>query len=81
LRYAGRVGSGFGAAEHVSLMRKLRSIRKNENPFVDALPRGPIVMNFVDPVLVGEVEFRGWTDAGRPAPTGVQRPARRQAGV
>ncbi|MBC8108696.1 MAG: DNA ligase, partial [Anaerolineae bacterium] len=63
-RYAGRVGSGFGAATHVSLMRTLRAIRTDRNPFVDPLPRGPIKMNFVEPVLVGEVEFHGWTDAG-----------------
>ncbi|CAN5661867.1 hypothetical protein BH09PLA1_BH09PLA1_36350 [soil metagenome] len=63
-RYAGRVGSGFNAATHVELMRRVRSIRTKRNPFADPLPRGPIAINFVEPVFVGEVEFRGWTDAG-----------------
>ena len=63
LRYAGRVGSGFGAAEHVSLMRKLRQIETTVNPFADALPRDGTTKHYVEPVLVGEVEYRGWTDA------------------
>jgi len=63
-KYAGRVRSGFAAAEHVSLMRELRTIQTTSNPFDDTLPRGPVVMNFVVPELVCEVEFRGWTEAG-----------------
>jgi bifunctional non-homologous end joining protein LigD len=62
-RYAGRVGSGFGAADHVTLMRTLRVIKSNKSPFDTPLPRGSVVMHFVKPALVVEVEFRGWTDA------------------
>lgn len=63
LRYAGRVGSGFGAAQHLALMKKLRAIETKKNPFSDPLPRDGTPRHFVEPVLVGEVEFRGWTDA------------------
>jgi bifunctional non-homologous end joining protein LigD len=63
LRYAGRVGSGFGAVHHLALMKKLRAIETKRNPFADPLPRDGTPRHFVVPVLVGEVEFRGWTDA------------------
>jgi bifunctional non-homologous end joining protein LigD len=63
LRYAGRVGSGFGTAAHVELLRKLRSIKSGTNPFTDPLPRDGTPRYFVEPDLVAEVEFRGWTDA------------------
>jgi bifunctional non-homologous end joining protein LigD len=63
LRYAGRVGSGFGTAEHLALLKKLKPIRTDVNPFADPLPRHANKKHFVQPILVGEVEFRGWTDA------------------
>src|SRR3954451_13755393 len=62
LRYAGRVGSGFGTAEHLSLLKKLKPIQTDVSPFADPLPRDANKKHFVEPVLVGEVEFRGWTD-------------------
>jgi bifunctional non-homologous end joining protein LigD len=62
LRYAGKVGTGFGEEDLVRLAERLKPLRRDSSPFVGRQPeRGSI---FVEPKLVAEVEFGEWTRAG-----------------
>ena len=63
LRYAGGVGTGFNAAIHASLTRKLKAGTLNANPFVDRLPNKGVL--FVKPELVAEVGYRRWPDGAQ----------------
>lgn len=62
LRHAGRVGTGFSAALARDLVRRLKPLAMRSSPFAEKLDatqrRGA---KWVEPVLVAEVEFRGWT--------------------
>lgn len=66
LRYAGRVGTGFNAASLEEIRGRLDDIGAGkpafESPPTGAEARG---VHWVEPVLVAEVAFRGWTEAGR----------------
>ena len=62
LRYAGKVGTGFDAAELRALRERLEALRREGSPFEGRQPeRGAI---FAEPELVCEVEFSEWTRAG-----------------
>lgn len=65
LRYAGRVGTGFGEASLKTLHEQLRKLVRDESPLerklTAAQARG---VAWVDPQLVGEVEFAEWTREG-----------------
>ncbi|HEY7998472.1 MAG TPA: DNA ligase D [Pseudolabrys sp.] len=67
LHYAGRTGTGFTHATARELYRKLKALKRN-GPAFDAVPaeergvRGPI---WVEPKLVAEVDFHGWTHGDR----------------
>jgi bifunctional non-homologous end joining protein LigD len=75
LRYAGRVGTGFDAAERRRLLTRLQSVARAPEhgagrrasgsvaPFADA-PALPAA-TWVDPALVCEVEYGELTDAGK----------------
>ena len=64
LRYAGKVGTGFGRATLESLGRRLRELERDDSPFADAhpIPRGT---HWVEPELVGQIGFAEWTRDGR----------------
>jgi bifunctional non-homologous end joining protein LigD len=62
LRYAGKVGTGFGAADLRLLAERLEPLRLETSPFDGRQP--PKGANFVEPQLVAEVEFTEWTSAG-----------------
>lgn len=62
LRFAGRVGSGIGAAERAALDARLGPLRRATSPF-DATPRLPDPV-WVAPEVVIEVAFHEWTNAG-----------------
>jgi bifunctional non-homologous end joining protein LigD len=66
LAYAGHVGTGFTQADLVLLGRLLAPLRRDTPPFATPVPpehaRGVV---WVQPRLVVEVEFAGWTSAGR----------------
>jgi bifunctional non-homologous end joining protein LigD len=62
LRYAGRVGTGFDAAELGRLSGLLAPLAREDSPFAGAQP--PRGAHFVEPRLVCEVEFTEWTRAG-----------------
>lgn len=65
LRYAGRVGTGFGERVARVLQRQLQTVAAQRSPFhgADAPAGGPDV-RWVHPSLVAEIEFAGWTDGG-----------------
>jgi len=66
LAYAGHVGTGFTASTLALLGRLLAPLRRDSPPFATPIPaehaRDAI---WVQPWLVADVEFRGWTSAGR----------------
>ncbi|GAA3732242.1 non-homologous end-joining DNA ligase [Streptomyces tremellae] len=62
LRYAGAVGSGLSGGERDELARYFRVLARETSPFV-----GPVDVpapHWVEPRLVAEVTFSGWTAAG-----------------
>jgi bifunctional non-homologous end joining protein LigD len=65
LVYAGRVGTGFTNESLRALTRKLKDLCAKESsfkkPLTSAQRRG---VTWVEPKLVGEVEFTEWTDEG-----------------
>jgi bifunctional non-homologous end joining protein LigD len=60
LRFAGGVGSGFDERELKRLQRELRARARETSPFTGTQP--PRGARFVEPELVAEIEFTGWTD-------------------
>jgi bifunctional non-homologous end joining protein LigD len=61
LRYAGRVGTGFSGKELTELVKRLKPLARESNPFGRKGPRGA---NYVEPLLVAEIEFRELTSEG-----------------
>ena len=62
LRYAGRVGTGFDRTTAAGLLRRLRALRIDRSPFGgEGAPRKTPDVTWVEPVLVAEIEFAGWT--------------------
>ncbi len=63
LIYAGKVGTGFKDEDRTALRQKLRRLGRSTPPFAPAtdLPEA----FFVRPVLVVDIEYRGWTQVGR----------------
>jgi bifunctional non-homologous end joining protein LigD len=62
LKYAGKVGTGFAAADLKLLRERLAPLERDGSPFDGRQPeKGSI---FVEPELVAEVEFSEWTNAG-----------------
>ena len=62
LRYAGKVGTGFGAADLKLLRERLEPLQRKESPFDGRQPEK--ASRFVEPELVAQVEFNEWTNAG-----------------
>ncbi|MGH2832727.1 MAG: DNA ligase D, partial [Solirubrobacteraceae bacterium] len=62
LRYAGRVGSGFSERQIEDLTAVLAAQARSDSPF--SLGQPPAQAHFVDPELVAEIEFSGWTKQG-----------------
>jgi bifunctional non-homologous end joining protein LigD len=62
LVYVGRVGTGYSAPKVEMLLPKLRKLETKKSPFVsiDAAGRRGEV-HWVEPELVAEIEFTGWT--------------------
>lgn len=64
LRYAGRVGTGYTETRLEHLAKDFRT-RARKTPPVDDIP--PAIArhaHFIEPELVAEIEFRGWTRDG-----------------
>ncbi len=62
LVYAGRVGSGFTEETLGTTMRELRQLERDDSPFEGRQP--PRGTNFVEPLLVAQVQFAEWTRTG-----------------
>ncbi|MCC7345787.1 MAG: DNA ligase D [Variibacter sp.] len=67
LRYAGRVGTGFSHESARDLFKTLQPLRTGKTPLaaVPAEERGARKARWVAPVLVAEVDLRGWTHGDR----------------
>ncbi len=62
LRYAGKVGTGFGARDLRLLRERLEPLEAESSPFTGRQPAKGA--SFVEPRLVAEVDFSEWTNAG-----------------
>jgi bifunctional non-homologous end joining protein LigD len=63
LRYVGRVGTGFTEATLEDLYGRLQKLDRRTSPFEKALAgRSAKGVHWVEPRLVAEVAFGGWTD-------------------
>jgi bifunctional non-homologous end joining protein LigD len=63
LRYAGKVGTGFGRETLRDLAARLAPLRREDSPFADAPPLRSAT--WVEPRLVAQVGFTEWTRDGR----------------
>ncbi|HEY6731107.1 MAG TPA: non-homologous end-joining DNA ligase [Solirubrobacterales bacterium] len=63
LRYGGKVGTGFKAADLTDLNQRLAPLERKTSPF-GAGPTAPKNAHFVEPQLVAEFEFRELTAEG-----------------
>jgi bifunctional non-homologous end joining protein LigD len=65
LVHVGQVGTGFNPRNSKDLLKQLKATATSKSPFAgqDA-PRKQKDWNWVKPLLVGEIEFSGWTGAG-----------------
>ena len=65
LVYVGRVGTGFGRDKANALMKRLRPLARDVNPFGgENAPRKRTTFNGSSRELVAEIEFAGWTGSG-----------------
>jgi bifunctional non-homologous end joining protein LigD len=63
LRYGGKVGTGFKAADLAELNKRLAPLERKTSPF-EAGPKPPKGAHFAEPQLVAEFEFRELTAEG-----------------
>ncbi len=63
LVYAGKVGSGFTERDRKDLYELFEEKRRPDSPFAGG--EGEKAARYVDPEIVAEVEFRGWTGEHR----------------
>jgi bifunctional non-homologous end joining protein LigD len=64
LRFAGGMGTGFRIDDRIGLLKALRELSRPKSPFAERVMGRPEAL-WVEPRLVVEVEFRGWTHEGR----------------
>jgi DNA ligase D-like protein (predicted ligase) len=65
LRFAGKVGTGFGQAELARLARLLRSMEQVDPPVTRTLGLPRKGIHWVRPELVAQVGFSEWTEDGK----------------
>jgi len=61
LRFASHVGSGFDDKALARTLKLLEPLRRKSNPFAET-PELNAPTSWVEPRLVAELEFQGWTD-------------------
>ena len=65
LVHVGRVGTGFNPRNSKTLLRQLTALAISKNPFSgETAPRKEPGVTWVEPKLVAEIEFAGWTAGG-----------------
>ena len=76
LRYCGRVGTGFSEASLRELSAQLRALERKQCPFLKRPVDIRTGVHWVEPELVAEVGFLGWTRDGllrQPSFAGLRR--------
>jgi len=65
LHYAGRVGTGFDDRKLAQLLKRFKTLERDQPAFVDP-PRGRLAhgVHWLAPKLVAEVKFAQWTKSG-----------------
>ncbi|MCW5298815.1 DNA ligase D [Herbaspirillum lusitanum] len=65
LHYAGRVGTGFDDRKLTQLLKRFKTLERDQPAFVDP-PRGRLAhgVHWLAPKLVAEVKFAQWTRSG-----------------
>ena len=63
LQYASHVGSGFDDRSLAQVLAQLEPLRRKTNPFATK-PEMNAPATWVEPKVVAEVKFQGWTDEG-----------------
>jgi bifunctional non-homologous end joining protein LigD len=61
LRYAGRVGSGYSGERLEDLSMRFRKLERKSAPVPDVPPAIARGVHFLEPKLVAQIAFRGWT--------------------
>jgi bifunctional non-homologous end joining protein LigD len=65
LAYVGRIGTGYGREVAKALLPSLEKLTRSASPFRgDDAPLEEKNVRWVEPTLVAEIEFAGWTDSG-----------------
>jgi len=65
LVYVGRIGTGYGAAVAATLLPALKKLTRKTSPFGGAnAPASEPNIRWLEPTLVAEIEFAGWTGTG-----------------
>jgi bifunctional non-homologous end joining protein LigD len=63
--YVGRIGTGYGREVAKALLPRLKKLMRAKSPFQgDSAPPEEKNIRWVEPSLVAEIEFAGWTDTG-----------------
>lgn len=63
--YVGRIGTGYGREVAKSLLPHLKKLTRPKSPFQGgSAPPQEKNVRWLDPTLVAEIEFAGWTDTG-----------------
>ncbi|RNE59424.1 ATP-dependent DNA ligase [Cryobacterium tepidiphilum] len=65
LRYVGKVGTGFQDRDLDEMRERFAGLRARTTPFTDIPAADAREAHWVEPTLVGEVEFAEWTGSGR----------------
>jgi len=65
LAYVGRIGTGYGREIVKVLLPQLKKLTRAKSPFDgDNAPPEEKNVRWLEPTLVAEIEFAGWTDTG-----------------
>ena len=65
LVFVGRIGTGFGQAIVERITPRLEAAASRKSPFTDSgAPKSGPDMHWLEPELVAEIEFAGWTGDG-----------------
>jgi bifunctional non-homologous end joining protein LigD len=65
LRYAGKVGTGFGRRTLDELVGLLAPLERDASPFAEPIKPRVVGAHWAEPRLVAQVAFQEWTRAGR----------------